>query len=290
MSGRCLTCLLVPEEPDEAIQPGDYYTVDPTSPSRCPSCGRVPARGSEGAHRVAAARLRASGWPPMSGAGERQGWTSLRRQVESIEAVNREAGYEVPEDARICLPYSEARAPLDAMIPDTTRPAPDAATHDMLPGSHERPGGPECRCGAAWDRWGGGCMSIPAPDAAAREALAQVVAEHARCYPAYWGRRWNFICGASVRAADVSGGEDAHRVHVVDAILASDWLAAHTAAAVEAAKAEAWNEGRRAKPWREFQGTTGLSREREPRNPYRAALPVARGREGVQGGDSSSAV
>ena len=28
----------------------------------------------------------------------------------------------------------------------------DAAfTHGMLGGSHERPGGPECRCGADWD-------------------------------------------------------------------------------------------------------------------------------------------
>lgn len=25
--------------------------------------------------------------------------------------------------------------------------------HGMVPGSHERPVGPECRCGAVWDRW-----------------------------------------------------------------------------------------------------------------------------------------
>ena len=52
---RCPTCLLVREEPDEPIQPGDYYTVAP-SPSRCPSCNLVPQRDSEGARRVAAAR------------------------------------------------------------------------------------------------------------------------------------------------------------------------------------------------------------------------------------------
>lgn len=52
----CPTCLLVREEPDEPIEPGDYHTVDPTSPNRCPRCGLVPARGSEGARRVAAAR------------------------------------------------------------------------------------------------------------------------------------------------------------------------------------------------------------------------------------------
>lgn len=50
----CPTCLLAQEEPDEPIQPGDHYTVDPTSPSRCPSCGLVPGRDSEGARRVAA--------------------------------------------------------------------------------------------------------------------------------------------------------------------------------------------------------------------------------------------
>jgi hypothetical protein len=29
--------------------------------------------------------------------------------------------------------------------------------HGMLPGSHEQPGGPECRCGAAWDAEQAGC-------------------------------------------------------------------------------------------------------------------------------------
>lgn len=37
---------------------------------------------------------------------------------------------------------------MTATSPSTdTRPA-----HGMLPGSHERPGGAECRCGASWDR------------------------------------------------------------------------------------------------------------------------------------------
>lgn len=54
----CPTCGLLPEDPDdrEPIQPGDYYTVDPSSPTRCPTCGTVPSRGSEAAARVAAAR------------------------------------------------------------------------------------------------------------------------------------------------------------------------------------------------------------------------------------------
>ena len=31
--------------------------------------------------------------------------------------------------------------------------------HRMAAGSHERPGGPECRCGAPWDRWSGQCTT-----------------------------------------------------------------------------------------------------------------------------------
>ena len=30
--------------------------------------------------------------------------------------------------------------------------------HMMIPGSHERPGGPECRCGADWDYWSDECV------------------------------------------------------------------------------------------------------------------------------------
>ena len=30
--------------------------------------------------------------------------------------------------------------------------------HFMLPGSHERPGGPECRCGSVWDRLNDRCL------------------------------------------------------------------------------------------------------------------------------------
>lgn len=33
------------------------------------------------------------------------------------------------------------------------------AAHGMLPGSHERPCGPECRCGKPWDRWNDRCSS-----------------------------------------------------------------------------------------------------------------------------------
>ena len=52
----CPTCGLVAEEPDEPIEPGDYHLIDTTSPSRCPSCGLVPSRGSDAAVRVAEAR------------------------------------------------------------------------------------------------------------------------------------------------------------------------------------------------------------------------------------------
>lgn len=31
--------------------------------------------------------------------------------------------------------------------------------HFMLPGSHERAGGPECRCGSGWDRWNDMCAT-----------------------------------------------------------------------------------------------------------------------------------
>lgn len=31
--------------------------------------------------------------------------------------------------------------------------------HYMLPGSHERATGAECRCGWAWDRWNDRCTS-----------------------------------------------------------------------------------------------------------------------------------
>lgn len=41
-----------------------------------------------------------------------------------------------------------------------------SAEHFMLPGSHERPAGAECRCGSDWDRWNDRCCS---PEAA-REA------------------------------------------------------------------------------------------------------------------------
>jgi hypothetical protein len=37
--------------------------------------------------------------------------------------------------------------------------------HRMLPGSHERGHGPECRCGADWDRWNDRCcVDTAAPD------------------------------------------------------------------------------------------------------------------------------
>jgi len=31
--------------------------------------------------------------------------------------------------------------------------------HGMVPGSHERGNGPECRCGAGWDRWNDRCVA-----------------------------------------------------------------------------------------------------------------------------------
>ena len=41
-----------------------------------------------------------------------------------------------------------------AVAPSDARPG-----HGMIPGSHERPDGPECRCGAAWDRWNARCTA-----------------------------------------------------------------------------------------------------------------------------------
>jgi hypothetical protein len=36
-------------------------------------------------------------------------------------------------------------------------PASPATAHRMLPGSHERSGGPECICGAEWSPWNSTC-------------------------------------------------------------------------------------------------------------------------------------
>lgn len=45
-------------------------------------------------------------------------------------------------------------------IADAFGRAADAdALHGMVPGSHERLGGPECRCGATWDRWNDRCTT-----------------------------------------------------------------------------------------------------------------------------------
>jgi hypothetical protein len=35
-----------------------------------------------------------------------------------------------------------------------------AIEHGMLPGTHERPGGAECRCGMPWDFWNERCLSV----------------------------------------------------------------------------------------------------------------------------------
>ena len=34
----------------------------------------------------------------------------------------------------------------------------ERVVHGMIPGSHERGGGAECRCGAQWDRWNDECF------------------------------------------------------------------------------------------------------------------------------------
>jgi len=40
----------------------------------------------------------------------------------------------------------------------------------MMPGSHERGYGPECRCGANWDRWNDRCVTEPIDDGLAGAA------------------------------------------------------------------------------------------------------------------------
>lgn len=40
----------------------------------------------------------------------------------------------------------------------------DEQQHRMLPGSHERPTGPECRCGAEWDYWNDMCVTLESED------------------------------------------------------------------------------------------------------------------------------
>ncbi|MDB4928305.1 MAG: hypothetical protein JWM10_789 [Myxococcaceae bacterium] len=51
------------------------------------------------------------------------------------------------------------------------------ALHGMIPGSHERPDGPECRCGRAWLRWDDRCESTSldgrsAPDREGRDVAS----------------------------------------------------------------------------------------------------------------------
>lgn len=41
--------------------------------------------------------------------------------------------------------------------------------HGMVPGSHERSNGPECRCGGAWNRWDDKCAKQEAATKAFRE-------------------------------------------------------------------------------------------------------------------------
>ena len=61
----------------------------------------------------------------------------------------------------------------------------------------------------------------PTPDASPDPAVVQVLAAHARCYSTFWARRWNFVCGASIKATDVRGETDAHRAHVAQALAAA---------------------------------------------------------------------
>lgn len=61
-------------------------------------------------------RERAEAWVREHAADDAP-FASLRRQVEQIEEANRRAGHPVPEGALICLPYPEARALLDAIVP-----------------------------------------------------------------------------------------------------------------------------------------------------------------------------
>lgn len=58
--------------------------------------------------------------------------------------------------------------------------APVPVSHRMLPGSHERAGGPECRCGAPWDRVNDRCAApaqTPAGDEEMTEHFMQALDE-----------------------------------------------------------------------------------------------------------------
>lgn len=41
----------------------------------------------------------------------------------------------------------------------TDTPKADEREHRMIGGSHERRGGPECKCGADWDYWSDKCTA-----------------------------------------------------------------------------------------------------------------------------------
>lgn len=60
---------------------------------------------------------------------ENAGLASLRRQVESVERINREAGRGVPSGVLICLSYTEARGLLDVAL----RTPPESRTPDVTP-------------------------------------------------------------------------------------------------------------------------------------------------------------
>jgi hypothetical protein len=45
--------------------------------------------------------------------------------------------------------------------------------HWMLPGSHERPSAPECRCGAGWDWFEERCTTEPPADGECTDACPE---------------------------------------------------------------------------------------------------------------------
>ncbi|MFT4281196.1 hypothetical protein [Microbacterium sp.] len=74
-------------------------------------------------------------------------------RVEAERLMGEPAAYRLMRDAADWIEAALAAAP-DHQA--------EAETHGMLPGSHERGGGAECRCGMPWDYWNSRCLSFPA--------------------------------------------------------------------------------------------------------------------------------
>lgn len=150
--------------------------------------------GDTGAERYLAERLRDPEYRAAyeSARGETSGdgdvaWPRLRGYISRLRAdrdrlaekAGAMAGYALAMHDRVehwaecpappdggcgeCHAYHRAKAALAAALSEDGEDA-TPVVHGMVPGSHERMGGPECRCGRRWSRWDEECFSEDGED------------------------------------------------------------------------------------------------------------------------------